>query len=483
MTLNASTNIEWLDAYKKSKNNELPSAFQNNASEWFSDATKQWMIDATTAKNLGVKPNANGKYYVSGSTLAWLTQAISDSTAINTVKPYNNAIFGLLVGQLAGKYDSSQSHLISYQRAAQNGSPVEATNFLIAALNDVMQNGPKLYDQAVRSANLNNAVDMSNYYKLVPQRSTGTSSSSSGPSADWKLSQRQQISDFMGFWTGAKNTAVAGEIATAINSGKSAWEVQQALYKSNPNDPKNTLRTAAGRFQAAFPALTQAAKQGIQIAVDSPAQYMRLKDDYINQLRSYGLNTMFKPGDYDQMMLNHVLPSDLGKWANTAYNSYQNAPSEIKQALANKWGLNESQVMAYLMLPENIGVQRVEDDIKAQNLYVAGKSVGVTEPDAYRLTGLMDQGMISGQQAQQAIQQAALNQNLQQQSYGMDNQTTATAQDVISATTPEFAVDSATAVAAAEKVSRAEQEREQASKAGGQMAATQAGVIGAAPVQ
>lgn len=470
----ASTGIDWLDVYKATKGGSLPAAYTNNASGWSSDATKKWAIDATTAKSLGVKVNANGKYYISGSTVAWLAESMNSTTLATD---HGAAVSNFLVGQLVGKYDSAKAHLASYQRAAQSGSNAEANGFLIQALNDVMKNGPKLYSQAVADTNLNSAIDMSNYYKLIP---TGEDTSIT---TKWKLGQQQQINDFMGFWTGAKNPAVANQIANAINGGKSAWEVQKALYTSNPKDPSNPLAAAASQFQQAFPALVQAYKKGIAIAVDSPAQYMRLKDEYTNQLRTYGLTSMFKPTDYDQMMLNHVLPSDLGKWANMAYESYQNADPTIKQALANKWGLSQEQVMAYLMLPENVGVERVADDIKAQNLYVAGKSAGVTEPDAYRLTGLMDQGMISGQQAQQAVQQAALNQNLQQQSYGMDNQTTATAQDVMSATTPEFAVDATKAVEAAQKVSQAKQEREQASKAGGQMAATQAGVIGAAPVQ
>lgn len=475
MTLGGKTGISWLDTYKATKGNKLPSTFTNNASGWPTDFNSKWAIDSTLGQQLGIAPK-NGKYYISGGALAWLAAAASDSTATATVKPYNQAISDLIVGQLVGQYDSARAHLKSYQLAAAGGNAAEASNFLVQAMNDVMNKGPKLYSQAVRDNNIGNVVDMSNYYRLIP-------SSQNQFSTKWKLNQQAQINDFMGFWTGAKNPAVVNEIANAINNGQSAWEVQKALYASNPNDKANPLAAAAQQFQQAFPALVQAYQKGTAIAVSSPAEYMRVKNDYINQLRVYGMDRMFKPTDYDQMILNHVNPSDLGKWANTAYESYQNTSPEIKQALADKWGLKPEQVMAYLMLPENVGSERIADDIKAQNLYVAGKNAGVTQNDAYRLTGLMDQGMISGQQAQQAVQQAAANQNLQQQSYGMNNQTTATAQDVMSAATPEFAGDATKALEAAQKVSQAKQEREQASKSGGQMVANQTGVIGAGQVQ
>ena len=462
--------IEWLDTYKTSSGTQLKKYFTQNANaKWTKNKNYFWTLDAQTGQQLGIAP-VMGKYYISPNDIAWIIQAAQDPSAAETVKPYQGAINNLLEKMLTL---SSYKNVSAFRNAALKNDKTSAAVNLVRAVDDAMTGPSNLIASASKIGR-----DPVDFYDFISYRIPSTSPRTQS----WTRNQFSQIANFMGNWIGFQNPAINQEIAGAINSGLSAYEVEQQLYSSNPD---SSLAVSARSFQNAFPALVKSRQDGTDIGINSPAEYLQVKNNYLTALRPYGLDKEFDNKELDSLMTNGVTNQDLGKWAGMTWEMVQNADPQLKANLKEAFGISDKDLQAYLLRPENVGSEKITDAIRANKLYTQGQSAGVTLNDAYRLTGLVDQGDISQQQAQQAVQKAAAMQNLGQEAFGFQQgtQTTANAQDIMGAVVPEFAPNATAAAESARTVQRAQEERAQATKAGGNLLTNQSGVKGAGRAQ
>ena len=303
----------------------------------------------------------------------------------------------------------------------------------------------------------------------------------SGPN-NWTYTQLRNYdtaSNFLGYWSQLNSPATQAELTKAISSGYTASQIERALY--NPkSDSTGMLRQTSTAFQKAFPALVKAYQTQTPIAAQTPAEYLQLQNNYQNTMRQYGM-PLLTSEQVANMMTNGVTAQNLDTRAQLATQAYQNADPAVKAAIESRFGLTPGQAATYILDPTQ-GLERIKNQMASATMQVRGARAGLAQTDTDKLTGLVNNPFsgVSQEQANTAIDKANQLSNLQQQSYGMQNQTTATGAEVVGAQIPQFSPDS---VANQQKVSQAMQEREQASKAGGQMVTDQTGVKGAGQVQ
>lgn len=303
----------------------------------------------------------------------------------------------------------------------------------------------------------------------------------SGPN-NWTYTQLRNYdtaSNFLGYWSQLNSPATQAELTKAISSGYTASQIERALY--NPkSDSTGVLKQTSAAFQKAFPALVKAYQTQTPIAAQTPAEYLQLQNNYQNTMRQYGM-PLLTTEQMANMMTNGVTSQNLETRAQLATEAYNNADPAVKAAIEGRFGLTPGQAATYILDPTK-GLERVKDQMASATMQVRGTQAGLNQTDTDKLAGLVDNPFsgVSQEQANTAIDKANQLANLQQQSYGMNNQTTATGAEVVGAQIPQFSPD---AVANQQKVSQAMQEREQASKAGGQMVTDQTGVKGAGQVQ
>ena len=302
-----------------------------------------------------------------------------------------------------------------------------------------------------------------------------------GPN-NWTYTQLRNFdtaSNFLGYWSQLNTPATQAELTKAISSGYTASQIERALY--NPkSDSTGVLKQTSAAFQKAFPALVKAYQTQTPIAAQTPAEYLQLQNNYQEVMRQYGM-PLLTSQQMANMMTNGVTTQNLNTRAQLATQAYNNADPAVKAAIERRFGLTPGQAATYILDPTQ-GLERIKDQMSSATMQVRGARAGLAQADTDKLTNLVDNPFsgVSQEQANTAIDKANQLSDLQQQSYGMQNQTTATGAEVVGAQIPQFSPDS---VANQQKVSQAMQEREQASKAGGQMVTDQTGVKGAGQVQ
>ena len=311
-----------------------------------------------------------------------------------------------------------------------------------------------------------------------------TSSAGYGPNGNWTYSQQTNyngVANFLDYWPQLNSAATQAELTKAISSGWTANQIERALYDPS-TDKSGLLKNTAKQFQTAFPALVAAQKSGTPIAAQTPAEYLRLQNAYQSAVQQFGMPPL-TTDQIGNMMMNGLTSNDVSTRAQLAIEAYNNADPATKAAIEGRFGLTPAQAATHIMDPTT-GLERIKDQINSATLQTRGTPAGLGQVDADKLVSLVDNPFagVSQEQAAGAVDKANQMAYLQQQSYGTapNTQTTASSQDVLGAAIPQFGTDQ---VGAQAKVAQAQQEREQASKAGGQVAANQQGVVGAGQVQ
>jgi len=359
----------------------------------------------------------------------------------------------------------------AYEHYSTHHNPANLASLVNSAVGG--NNGLAARSYATPRGNEQTVQDWSNEYT---PKTRGT-----GPN-DWTYTQLRNYdtaSNFLGYWSQLDSPATQAELTKAISSGYTGSQIERALY--NPkSDSTGMLKQTAAAFQKAFPALVKAYQTQTPIAAQTPAEYLQLQNNYQNTMRQYGM-PLLTTDQMANMMTNGVTSQNLDTRAQLAVEAYNNADPAVKAAIEGRFGLTPGQAATYILDPTK-GLERIKDQMNSATMQVRGTKAGLSQSDTDKLTGLVDNPFsgVSQEQANTAIDKANQMSNLQQQSYGMQNQTTATGAEVVGAQIPQFSPD---AIANQQKVSQAMQEREQASKAGGQMVADQTGVKGAGQVQ
>ena len=440
---------------------------------WALNQDKFIDVGPEVGKMLGIpaKNIQNGSYSLSLNDLAGL--ALMNDDANSDLTPDQRKGFDNLMATI-GNYGNAKDAYKYY-----NANPNAAN--LRALLNNAMTGSTGLVQQAYT------APPASAYpvAKWAQEYAGGNGNVGGyGPGGNWTYNQMRQydaVSNFLSYWPQLDSPQTQRELTKAVSLGMTANQIQRALY--NPSsDKQGVLANTANRFKQAFPALVDAYNKGIPTAVTSPYDYQRTVAEYQRVMAQYGLGSLTSD-QISKMITNHVTPDDLNKRAQMAVESYSRAPQQVKDALANQYGITPEMAQRHILDPST-SIEQIQHELSGSSLIAAGARAGITKNDASQLVSLSESPTsgVSQQDISNAVQKANELSYLQQPTVGKDasTQTTVSAPDVLGATVQGFSPDQ---IAQQEKINKAIQERQQASMAGGQILADQSGVKGAGQIQ
>lgn len=431
----------------------------------------------STGKYINVGPEIAGLLDLPSSNISGTTASLSLNDLAGLVIMFGDPNSGLTTQQQKGVDKLIQQMGRVSPTAYEHYTAHNNSGNLVSLVNSAMggNNGLAIRSYATPRANEQTVQDWSVEY-TPPPRGNAT-----GPNG-WSYTQLRNYdtaSNFLGYWSQLNTPATQAELTRAISSGYTASQIERALY--NPqSDSTGVLKQTSAAFQRAFPALVKAYRTQTPIAAQTPAEYLQLQNNYQNTMRQYGM-PLLTTAQMANMMTNGVTSQNLETRAQLATQAYNNADPAVKAAIESRFGLTPGQAATYILDPTK-GLERIKDQMNSATMQVRGARAGLAQADTDKLTNLIDDPFsgVSQEQANTAIDKANQLSYLKQQSYGVDNQTTVTGAETVGAQIPQFSPD---AVANQQKVSQAMQEREQASKAGGQMVTDQSGVKGAGQVQ
>lgn len=86
----------------------------------------------------------------------------------------------------------------------------------------------------------------------------------------------------------------------------------------------------------------------------TPSEYLALEDSYKQTMRAYSMPAGFwdQPSDFAKLMSNQVSPDELRSRAASAWQFVQNTSSAERQKLRDYYGIDDAQVAAYFLDPE-----------------------------------------------------------------------------------------------------------------------------------
>jgi hypothetical protein len=414
-------------------------------------------------KGLGLD-NINGTSYVSSQDIAALTMMRHD----NKLTGVQNSAFDTLFSTLGMSQKSGEA----YKNWQTQGTFLHMRD----VINNAMGDAANRIGVSVVPTSAPDTI--SSYVATYPYKSNA---SGGAIMKNWTYSQNRNydsVDAFMQYWPTFDKPAVQNEIIKAVNSGWTAKQIESALY--DPKGSTGALAQTVQAFQKDFPGLVTAHQTGNAINVQTPAQYQQAVTDYQTVMAQYGMPKL-DAATTASMIANNITPQTLTQRAQLAVEAYQNAPQGVKDMLEKQWNLSPGQAAHYILDPVN-GYERIKDQMASASMQVRGASAGINADQGNKLTALIDNPFsgVSQEAANKAVDQANSLRDLQKQSYGMTNQTTASSENVLGAAIGGYGTDQ---LGAQQQVEQAQQERAQASKAGGQMLADQSGVKGAGYAQ
>lgn len=418
---------------------------------------------ADIGKGLGLSNN-NGTSYLSATDVAALTMMRHDKKLDGVQSSAFDTLFATLgmSSKSGGAYKDWQSQgTFLHMRDVVNNAMGDVSNRI-----------------GVTSIPTSVPDTLSNYITTYPYKQSGTTG---GAVADWTSSQNRaydSVDAFMQYWPTFDNAGIQSEITKVINSGWTAKQIESALY--DPKGSTGALSATVKAFQKDFPALVTAHQTGKAINVQTPAQYQQAVSDYQTVMAQYGMPKL-DATTTAAMIANNITPQTLTQRAQLATEAYQNAPQAVKDMLEKQWKLSPGQAAHYILDPVN-GYERIKNQMASASMQVRGAGAGINADQGNRLSSIVNNPFsgVSQEAANKAVDQANALRDLQKQSYGINNQTTASSENVIGAAIGGYGTDQ---LGAQQQVEQAQQERAQASKAGGQLMTDQSGVKGAGYAQ
>ncbi|NBS73944.1 MAG: hypothetical protein EBS66_10750 [Betaproteobacteria bacterium] len=417
---------------------------------------------ADVGKGLGLANN-NGISYISAQDVAALTMMRNE----NQLTGVQNSAFDTLFVTLGMSSKSGDA----YKNWQSQSNFLHMRDVVNNAMGDVSDR------IGVTAVPTSTPGTLSNYVTAYPYKAA-----TGGAIMDnWTSAQNRSydsVDAFMQYWPTFDNAGIQNEIIKAINSGWTAKQIESALY--DPKGPSGALSQTVKAFQRDFPALVAAHQTGKAINVQTPAQYQQAVTDYQTVMAQYGMPKL-DAKTTAAMITNNITPQTLTQRAQLATEAYQNAPQAVKDMLEKQWGLSPGQAAHYILDPVN-GYQRIKDQMASASMQVRGASAGINADQGNKLAALVDNPFsgVSQEAANRAVDQANALRDLQKQSYGINNQTTASSENVLGAAIGGYGTDQ---LGAQQQVEQAQQERAQASKAGGQLLTDQSGMKGAGYAQ
>lgn len=418
---------------------------------------------ADIGKGLGLD-NVNGTSYLSASDVAALTMMRHDKKLTGVQSSAFDTLFATL-GMSSKSGDA-------YKNWQSQGNFLHMRDVINNAMGDVSSRiGVTAVPTSVPDT-------INNYVSTYPYKSKA---SGGAIMKDWTYSQNRNydsVDAFMQYWPTFDKPAIQNEIIKAVNSGWTAKQIESALY--DPKGSSGPLGQTVKAFQKDFPGLVTAHQTGNAINVQTPAQYQQAVTDYQTVMAQYGMPKL-DAATAATMIANNITPQTLTQRAQLATEAYQNAPQAVKDMLEKQWGLTPGQASHYILDPVN-GYERIKDQMASASMQVRGAGAGINADQGNKLAALVDNPFsgVSQEAANKAIDQANALRDLQKQSYGINNQTTASSENVLGAAIGGYGTDQ---LGAQQQVEQAQQERAQASKAGGQLMTDQSGVKGAGYAQ
>jgi len=438
-------------------------------------------IDPTLGAAIGAYSTTVGgrtKYFINGSDLNKLLQAAYDNKLNISVASQ----VGDLIDQMAKHGEPSNWH-----------TDPTAWNTTVDLIYKNIKNGS--YATGSSPAELAYADNVATY------AATGKPGASTMSYTDWvalpgnlpnapdayQTFSRQQnaanyIDQFFGTWSGLDTPAVRAEITKAINTDPNGKAIVQSIMRGDPNDKKSPLAATTAAFAQAYPGLAQSYKTNTPIMATNVAEYTRQIDNYKAIVAQYLPGTALSSQDMANLMLNHVTTDQLKGRVQAAYEAINAAPQEVRDSLTNLYGLDSGHLATIFLDPKN-GEQKIMDDLRSREIYAQKGASNLTlgtaqnPGDAYRLAQMESANKVGAAETNRATLAASNQADLAKQQFGMQNQTTASGEQVIGANVSGFdQTQSQDALA----VQQATQERQAASKAGGQYATSQKGGVSGA---
>ena len=116
-------------------------------------------------------------------------------------------------------------------------------------------------------------------------------------------------------------------------------------------------------------------KKGLSVL--SPAEYLANEDRYRQALRAYGLTQFDNDAYVSQFIANDVSPTELSNRIVTAVQRVQNADPAIAKQLKSYYNIGQSDLVAYVLDPEQ-QFQKIERQVAAAEIGVAAGKQGLT---------------------------------------------------------------------------------------------------------
>lgn len=131
----------------------------------------------------------------------------------------------------------------------------------------------------------------------------------------------------------------------------------------------------------------------------NPAEYLATETSYKSLFRNYGLPSgMYdNPDDFANLIGNAVSPDELKTRIDLNEQVVNNAPTEVKQALSDFYGVNDAMLLGYLLDPKT-GTQRLQRQVAAAQVggaaSLAGFGISSQQAERYASLGVgFDQAM------------------------------------------------------------------------------------------
>lgn len=127
-------------------------------------------------------------------------------------------------------------------------------------------------------------------------------------------------------------------------------------------------------YQQRFSANANRMKKGL--AVLDPGAYLEAEDTYRQILRANGLKQFDNDTYVQQFIANDTSPTEIASRVNTAVNRIQYADPAIKKTLNDYYGLNESDLLGYVLSPDQ-ELPKIQQKITSAEIGTAAKIQGL----------------------------------------------------------------------------------------------------------
>lgn len=160
---------------------------------------------------------------------------------------------------------------------------------------------------------------------------------------------------------------------SAFGLGSLAGKIEEYIKKGYDSNTAYLMLTQTAEYKARFPAMAALAAQGRSI---TEAEYIGYEQTAAQTEREFGLPSGMLTGNVTEMLTKNISASEFRQRATLAASDALTAPQDLKDQMANYYGLDQGALTAYYLDPD-IALPLLEKQAAAARIGVQGTRQGL----------------------------------------------------------------------------------------------------------